>query len=202
MTKHAHPHGAGSEPDAWARQHTEKGQAREPELVPATQALLDAVQVGPGARVLDVACGAGHTTAAATAAGAEATGIDTSPAMVRIAQERFPGTRFEQRDMLAPPPGPWDAIVCRLGAHHADPSWLSAAWGVLEPGGRIAIAERDAVDDGSRAKGMRSLGEWMALLDGAGFVDVRARPTSAHLDGRIFVISARRPAAPVRTRDG
>lgn len=191
LTEHLHRHGDADE-DQWARQHAEKGRSREPQLAPATQALLREANVGPGCRILDVACGAGDTAAAATAAGAEATGIDTSRAMIQIARDRFPETRFEEGDMLTPPPGPWDAILCRLGAHHADLAWLAAAWAVLKPNGTLAIAERDATDPDSRAKGMKSLGEWLDLLESAGFVDTRARPTSADLDGRIYVISGRK----------
>ena len=95
--------------------------------------------------------------------------------------------------MLAPPPGPWDAIICRLGAHHADPSWLSAAWDVLRPEGRLAIAERDAVEGESRANEMKSLGEWMELLAQAGFNDIQARPSGAKLGGQIYIISGRKP---------
>lgn len=189
MTEHIHHNADG---DPWARQHAEQGSLRESRLAPATRALLRYAHVESGSRVLDVACGAGDTAAAATAAGADVTGIDTSRAMIHIAGERFPGTRFEEANMLTPPAGPWDAILCRLGGHHADPSWLSAAWAVLGSGGRLAIAERDAVDPESRARGMRSLGEWMALFEQAGFTDVRARPSQAELDGRIFIVSGRK----------
>jgi SAM-dependent methyltransferase len=186
-------HHQDKDSDQWAQQHAEQGELREPELAQATQALLHAVDLKPGRRVLDVACGAGHTAAAATAAGGIATGIDTSRAMIRIAKERFLGTRFQEGNMMTPPEGPWDAVVCRLGAHHADPSWLSAAWAVLKPNGRLAIAERDAVDDESRAKGMKSLGEWMELLEQAGFTDIQATPSRAKFGGTIYIISGRRP---------
>lgn len=198
MSEHAHPHRAGNDPDPWAKQHAEKGEALERALAPATEALLEGVAITKGSRVLDVACGAGQTTAAAADAGAEATGIDTSEAMVRIARERFPTCRFEVGDMRAPPSGPWDAIVCRLGAHHADPAWLAEAWRVLVPGGRLAIAERDAVDETSRGRGMRTLGEWMASFRDAGFDEVEARATGAELGGRVYVITGRRPIAHER----
>ena len=192
MKEHVHFKG-DDDSDRWARQHAEQGERREPELAPATQALLHAIHVKPGCRVLDVACGAGDTTAAAEAAGAEAMGIDTSRAIIRIAKERFPGPLFEEGNMVSPPAGPWDGIICRLGAHHADPTWLAAAYSELKPGGRLAIAERDAVDHESRANGMKSLGEWMELLKTAGFQDIKANPTAAKLGGRIYIISGRKP---------
>ena len=193
MEKHTHYHGAGNDWDERARHDNEVVDLREPELSKATKGLLEAARVKPGSRVLDVACGAGHTAAAATAAGADATGIDSSPAMISIATQRFPGTRFVEGDMLAPPDGPWDAIVCRLGAHHADPSWLSAARAVLKPGGRLAIAERDAVDDEERAKDMKSLAEWILLLEKAGFEEVQVAQSEANLSGPIYIVSGSKP---------
>ena len=193
MKEHAHPSDEGS--DEWSRQHTQKGERREPELAPAKQALLEAIHLQPGFRVLDVACGAGDTTAAAAAAGAVAMGIDTSRAMIRIARQRFPGLCFEEGDMALPSAGPWDGIVCRLGAHHAPSTWITAAYRELKPGGRLAIAERDATDAESRANGMKSLDEWMELLKAAGFQDVTAKPTAADLGGRIHTVSGRRPGA-------
>src|SRR5436305_7966396 len=52
--------------------------------------------VPPGARVLEIGCGAGDLLAAlAPAAGV---GVDLSPGMVRLAAERHPGLRFLQAD--------------------------------------------------------------------------------------------------------
>jgi SAM-dependent methyltransferase len=154
----------------------------EPELSKATQAMLEAAHIGPGMKVLDVACGPGHTTAAATAAGAQATGIDSSPEMIRHAAAQFPNSKFHVGDMLEPPLGPWGAILCRLGGHHADPQWISAAAKELAPGGRVAIAETDAIDDEARSKNMRSPDEWIRIMKDAGLVHVVATRSEANFD--------------------
>lgn len=138
----------------------------EPEYGKATEVMLDAVEAGAGKRVLDLACGPGHTTAAAQARGATALGIDNSVAQIEAARRRFPGSDFVIGDMQAPPAGPWDAVVCRLGAHHADPAWMRAAFRVLVPGGRLAIAELGAVD----RHGMQEPSHWVRLMEEAGFV--------------------------------
>ncbi len=190
MAGHEHPderqhgHHHAHEDHDWeerAQDYNEVVDLLEPELGKASQALLRAARVKPGDHVLDVACGPGHTAAAATAAGAWTTGIDTSPAMIAIASDRFPGTSFQEGDMLAPPAGPWDAIICRLGAHHADPAWLAAAYAVLRPGGRLAIAETDAVDAEARANDMRSPADWSRLLEEAGFENIEVAASEANL---------------------
>lgn len=196
MARHGHDQSVERHRDRWARQHHEVGEAREPELGKATDTLLQVAQVGRDSRVLDVACGAGDTTAAATRAGANATGIDSSADMIRIARDRFPGTSFMEGDMTAPPHGPWDAIVCRLGAHHADVSWLSAAWAVLRSGGRLAIAERDATEAEDRANGMKRVDEWVRLLQAAGFEEVQVVASEARFPGPIYIIAGTRPSVP------
>src|SRR5215211_4426429 len=57
----------------------------------ARRAICDALRPGPGDRLLDVGCGGGLLLRDALAAGAEATGVDHSEEMVRLARERAPG---------------------------------------------------------------------------------------------------------------
>lgn len=144
----------------------------EPEFAKATTAILDAAEAGPGRSVLDLACGPGHTTHAAATLGANVRGLDLSEEMVKLAKRRFPDQEFSVGDMLQPPAGPWDAIVCRFGAHHVDPAWTNAAFHVLAPGGRIAIAEFDDTTEKAHANGMRNAAYWEQLFLQAGFVEV------------------------------
>jgi trans-aconitate methyltransferase len=60
--------------------------------------LLDLLAAQPGERVLDVGCGTGHLTAQIAETGALVTGIDRSPEMIRQAQEKYPGLRFQVMD--------------------------------------------------------------------------------------------------------
>jgi len=192
----------------------------EPELSKATQAMLDAVDAGPDTKLLDLACGPGHTTAAATALGACALGIDSSPVMIEAARRRFPGAAFEVRDMLEPPAGPWDAIVCRMGVHHTGPAWAAAAIDVLRPGGRIAIAELDDHGEHDHDNGMRRPEHWAGILADAGFVDVTLTTRTLRLgmlaarlpscghgdahfrDGPIHILAASKPLAKAEVGQG
>src|SRR5690349_21244476 len=86
--------------------------------------LLDAVQLEPGMRLLDVAAGPGRLTRAAADRGALAVGCDLAPAMVALARQLNPGIRFDEAsaDALPYPPGSFDAVVCAFGlGHFPDP---------------------------------------------------------------------------------
>src|SRR5258705_7569271 len=69
--------------------------------VQAIEPLLDAVTIGPGARLLDVATGPGYVAGAAAARGATVVGVDFSPLMVAQARERSPGVEFVEGDAEA-----------------------------------------------------------------------------------------------------
>jgi SAM-dependent methyltransferase len=109
--------------------------------------LLDAARVGPGTRMLDVACGPGHLVAAAARRGARATGIDFSATMVEEARRRNPGIDFSEGDAeaLAAPDDSFDAVVIAFGMlHFAQPDRaLEEVHRVLRPGGRIAFTVWD-----------------------------------------------------------
>lgn len=110
-------------------------------------ALLDAVGIRSGSRVLDVATGAGYIAGAAAQRGANATGIDFSATQVRMARERYPTVRFEQADAEALPfdPETFDAVVNGFGmCHLPNPDVaLREAFRVLKRGGRVAFTVWD-----------------------------------------------------------
>ena len=109
----------------------------------ATGPLLDAVGVGGGSRVLDVATGPGNVAAAAAARGAVVTGIDFSAAQIAIARGLNPGIAFEEGDAenLDFADASFDAVVMNFGLlHFPNPERaLAEAHRVLAPGGRLAF---------------------------------------------------------------
>ena len=106
--------------------------------------LLCAAGVRAGARVLDVACGAGYVAAAAHDRGADAIGIDFSAAQIRLATQSYPGLRFIEGDAEALPfaGGNFDAVFNAFGLPHSpNPDRvMTETYRVLKPAGRFAYA--------------------------------------------------------------
>ena len=80
-------------------------------------------QPGPGRRVLDIGFGTGTLTAALYARGCEVWGVDFSPRMLALAQEKMPGAHLFCADFAQALPEEvraqrFDAIVCTYALHH------------------------------------------------------------------------------------
>ena len=60
----------------------------------ARHAILDALALGPGDRLLEIGCGGGLLLREALESGARATGLDHSEEMTRLARERAPGAEI------------------------------------------------------------------------------------------------------------
>ncbi|MBI3707160.1 MAG: methyltransferase domain-containing protein [Proteobacteria bacterium] len=105
--------------------------------------LLNAASVGPGIKLLDVACGPGYAAAAGSARGAKAIGVDFSPAMIAVARRRHPALEIHKGDAehLPFPDLSFDAVVANFGLHLLpNPGKaLAEAHRVLRPGGRVAF---------------------------------------------------------------
>jgi len=111
--------------------------------------LLDRVVAEAGARpIVDAGCGPGHVTAYLAAAGANARGLDLTPAMVEQARNRFPGLRFDVGDLgqLIRPENAdgWGAVLGWYSLIHlADsefPAAVAALARPLTPGGVLVLA--------------------------------------------------------------
>lgn len=136
------------------------------QLLPATQSVLERAAIGPGERVLDVACGTGALAiAAAAAVGKEGSviGIDLSGKMVDAARAAasalgLGNCRFEREDAeaLADLDGAFDVALCGLGLMYMpDPERaLALIAKKLVPGARLAVS----------VWGQRSRCAWAAIF--------------------------------------
>lgn len=111
---------------------------------------LDAIHVGPGDRVLDLACGTGDLAAFAAARGAQVVGVDFALAMLGGARVRSPRCKLAQADAAALPlPDDWaSAVTCGFALRNfvSLPAVFAELARVVAAGGRIALLDVDRPD--------------------------------------------------------
>ena len=164
--------------------------------------LLELAAPRPGERLLDVGAGSGTLVAQALALGVDATGVDASEAMARVAVAKVPG-RFVLggAERLPFAAHSFDVVTTSLSMHH----WESAEDGlreiarVLRPGGRLVLADVERAGSLARVhnacRGHHSHGryigqdEYEELLGRAGLV----RVGQERLRRRWVLTSATRP---------
>lgn len=128
-------------------------------LVPAifehwTDRVADAAGVAPGQRVLDVACGTGVLARAAARRvepGGSVAGVDLNPGMLAVAQRVAPEVEWREgpADALPYPDRSFDAVVSQFGLMFFPDrvAALREMRRVLVPGGRMAVAVFDSLDN-------------------------------------------------------
>lgn len=139
-------------------------------------ALLDAAEVGPGSRVLDVGCGSGSVSAAAVARGARVRAVDAEPGMVAATRRAVPGVdvRVGMLPQLPYEDGGFDAVVGNFVLNHVGRPLdaLTELRRLTRPGGRIAVTiwqvpgapGQALVERAARKAGLTRPG-WLATVD-------------------------------------
>ena len=129
----------------------EQAEAYEERFVPAlfrqwVEPVLQAAAVGPGDRMLDVACGTGVVARAAAdrvAPDGSVTGVDLNPAMLTVARRVAPEIDWRQGDVAALPfdDDAFDVVTCQSAIFFfPDPTGALREMGrVTRPGGRVAV---------------------------------------------------------------
>ena len=109
----------------------------------ARRAILGALALGPGDRLLDVGCGGGLLLRDAMVTGAAAAGLDHSQAMVALARARAPGAEVVAgaADDLPFGDARFTAVSMSVVFFFFDDpvAVLGEARRVLQPGGRLAV---------------------------------------------------------------
>lgn len=141
--------------DAVAQDYDQSGVAF---FAPIAKGLVDALDLSPGERVVDVGCGRGAVTfPAARAVGVRGsvTAVDIAPAMVALTRRRAEDKGFAQvrtvrvaPDDLGLPDASADVVAASLVLFFsADPAATLRSWmRVLVPGGRVGLSTFGAPD--------------------------------------------------------
>jgi SAM-dependent methyltransferase len=132
--------------DHWGRRPRDWSELAEPSNEPLFVTVLDRLGIGGSAgtpfRLLDIGCGSGYAARMAAALGATVTGIDITPELIEIAQERLPEADFVTGGMDALPfdEGTFDAAVAFNAFQFADDPAQAAreASRIVKPRGLVA----------------------------------------------------------------
>jgi SAM-dependent methyltransferase len=170
--------------------------------------VADAADVGPGQRVLDVACGTG-VLACAVAARVGPTGVaiglDLNEGMLAVARRKAPAIewRHGRAETLPFEDAGFDAVVSQFGLmFFVDrTAALREMRRMLRPGGRLAVAVWDALD---RTPGYAALTALLQRLFGDDVADALRAPFALGEPDqlRALFIGAGMPQAQVTTHDG
>jgi SAM-dependent methyltransferase len=137
----------GAAAEGWSRERRARGGT-----APVTEQLIEMAGIGPGDRVLDLACGAGDPAfaIAEVVAGGHVLGLDLSEPMLVAARARAEEMnvrnvefRVIQSELeLGVPGDSFDAAVCRFGLMFMpDPlAVMRTVASAVRPGGRVAVA--------------------------------------------------------------
>jgi SAM-dependent methyltransferase/alkylhydroperoxidase family enzyme len=157
-------------------------------------ALHQRLGVGPGDRLLDVACGAGLAVELAGLRGARCAGIDASPRLIAVARDRSPDADLRVGDMGALPwdDGSFDVVTSFRGIWGTTPGAVAEVLRVMVPGGRVgltvwghikaspgawalaplALAASAKVENQAAMVALGRPGVGEALMESTGFTDV------------------------------
>jgi demethylmenaquinone methyltransferase/2-methoxy-6-polyprenyl-1,4-benzoquinol methylase/phosphoethanolamine N-methyltransferase len=123
-------------------------------LADILKATLDAAELQPADRLVDVGCGTGQLAveaARALSTTGDVLGIDATPGMIHLARDRArqQGSSAQFKVGIAealPLPDEWaDAVTSSYFFHHlppdVKPQAMTEMWRVLKPGGRLIVTD-------------------------------------------------------------
>lgn len=116
--------------------------------------VVEAAQLQPGMRVVDVACGTGVLAieaAKAVSPDGAVVGVDLDPGMLAVARRKEANVEWQQAHAEALPfeSDSFDAVVSQFGLMFFEDkeAAIGEMWRVLRPGGRLVLAVWDSLDN-------------------------------------------------------
>jgi ubiquinone/menaquinone biosynthesis C-methylase UbiE len=175
------------------------------------QSLVDALELRPGARVLELGCGTGQVTECLIDAGADVVAVDQLPMMIDRARRRVPGAAFVEGDAMTVDVGAnFDRVVLSFVLHNFDAAGrvlllrrasvalgLDGRIGVLDwalPRGRLRTALWERF-----VRAIEPSGEAQAVMHGA--IDMDLRTAKLDLVSRRRVLGGRAQIIVVQPHD-
>ncbi len=147
---------------------------------PWGRVVAEAAQLGPGLRVLDVACGTGALTEAVcerVGSDGAVVGVDANDQMLEVARRKRIGAdwREARAESLPFDDASFDAVVSQFGLMFFDnrAQALREMMRVLRPAGRLAVAVCDGLD---RSPGYAALADLLQRLFGSRIADAFRAP--------------------------
>ncbi len=129
--------------ELWGKAPQDWATLQEPMHIPLFEAMLMAMNVGQGTRLLDAGCGGGGASVLAAARGAQASGLDAAEPLVNIARARVPNGDFRVGDIEEPPyeDDSFDAIIAANSLQYTTDrvAVLREFRRVCVSGGRISV---------------------------------------------------------------
>jgi SAM-dependent methyltransferase len=112
-------------------------------ILPLYGAVLDAAQITPGTRLLDVGCGAGLLALLANLRGAQVAALDASASLLAIARARIPAADVREGDLELLPfaDSSFDAVTAVNSIFYAEDmvAAMRELSRVVRPGGRVVV---------------------------------------------------------------
>lgn len=153
--------------EQFSRQSARYGNGHILEDVADVRELLAHIALPPSARVLDVACGAGHTGLHLASLGHSVTCADLSAAMLERTREAAAArglsveTRQHPAEQMPYSAGTFELVTCRVAPHHfsAPAEFVREVARVLAPGGWFLLIDGTVPDEDSAA------GAWLNRVE-------------------------------------